>query len=72
MEAGLAGPIFTGGLIYDQVKQARAAQIAALIGYQAAIQSAFADVDDALASHQELNDQVAAQERLVTAARGYV
>jgi outer membrane protein TolC len=52
--------------------QAEAAQNAALIGYQAAIQSAFADVDDALASHQELSEQVAAQERLVTAARAYV
>jgi multidrug efflux system outer membrane protein len=69
---GITGPIFTGGLIYGQVKQAEAAQNAALIGYQAAIQSAFADVDDALASHQELSEQVAAQERLVTAARAYV
>jgi multidrug efflux system outer membrane protein len=69
---GLVGPIFTGGLIYGQVKQAQAARDAALLGYQAVIQSAFADVDDALASHQELNDQVAAQERLVRAARAYV
>jgi len=68
---GLAGPIFTGGAIYGQVKQAKAAEKAALIGYQAAIQSAFADVDNALVSQQELSEQVAAQERLVTALRGY-
>jgi multidrug efflux system outer membrane protein len=68
---GFAGPIFTGGAIYGQVKQAEAAQKAALIGYQAAIQSAFADVDNALVSQQELSEQLAAQERLVTALRGY-
>jgi outer membrane protein, multidrug efflux system len=67
-----SGPIFSGGLIYGQVKQAEAAEKAALISYQAAIQSAFADVDNALISNQELAEQVAAQERLVTAARAYV
>jgi multidrug efflux system outer membrane protein len=68
---GLAGPIFTGGLVYGQYKQAQAAHEAALIGYEAAIQSAFADVDNALVSYQELGEQVAAQERLVTALKGY-
>jgi multidrug efflux system outer membrane protein len=68
---GLAGPIFTGGLVYGQYKQAQAAHNAALLEYQLAIQSAFADVDNALVSEQELNEQVAAQERLVTALRGY-
>jgi multidrug efflux system outer membrane protein len=67
-----AGPIFTGGLVYGQVKQAEAAQKAALISYQSAIQSAFADVDNALVSNHELIDQVAAQERLVSSARAYV
>jgi multidrug efflux system outer membrane protein len=68
---GIAGPIFTGGLVYGQFKQAKAAQKAALIGYEAAIQSAFADVDNALVSEQELTEQVAAQGRLVAALRGY-
>jgi outer membrane protein, multidrug efflux system len=67
----IAGPIFTGGLVYGQVQQAKAAEKAALIGYEAAIQSAFADVDNALVSYQELGEQVAAQERLVVALRGY-
>ena len=67
----LTGPIFTGGLVYGQYKQAQASHKAALISYQLAIQSAFADVDNALVSQQELSEQVAAQERLVTALRGY-
>jgi multidrug efflux system outer membrane protein len=68
---GIAGPIFSGGLVYGQFKQAKAAQKAALLGYEAAIQSAFADVDDTLVSEQELSEQVEAQERLVVALRGY-
>ncbi len=68
---GIAGPIFSGGLVYGQFKQAKAAQKAALISYEAAIQSAFADVDNALVSQQELGEQLAAQERLVVALRGY-
>jgi multidrug efflux system outer membrane protein len=58
-------------LVYGQYKQAQAAHKAALLDYELAIQSAFADVDNALVSQQELTDQVAAQERLVTALRGY-
>jgi multidrug efflux system outer membrane protein len=68
---GLTGPLFTGGLVYGQYKQAQAAHKAALLDYELAIQSAFADVDNALVSQQDLTDQVAAQERLVTALRGY-
>jgi len=68
---GFAGPIFMGGAIYGQVKQAKAAEKAALIGYQQAIQSAFADVDNALVSQRELSEQLAAQGRLVEALRGY-
>jgi multidrug efflux system outer membrane protein len=70
--AGLiAGPIFTGGAIAGQVAQAEAAQRAALQGYQLAIQSAFADVDGALASRSTLIDQQAAQQKLVQALRSY-
>ena len=70
--AGLiAGPIFTGGAIAGQVAQAEAAQRAALQSYQLAIQSAFADVDSALASRSTLIDQQAAQEKLVKALRSY-
>ena len=48
----IAGPIFTGGAIAGQVAQAEGAQRAALQSYQLAIQSAFADVDNALALAQ--------------------
>ena len=67
----VVGPIFTGGAIRAGVRQAEAARKAAELGYVAAIQSAFADVDDALVSRQKLAEQLAAQGRLVVAAREY-
>lgn len=67
----IAGPIFTGGAVAGQVAQAEAAQRAALESYQLAIQSAFADVDNALLSRSTLITQLAAQEKQVTALRGY-
>lgn len=65
------GPIFTAGAIYGQVQQSEAARNAALIGYEAAIQSAFADVENALVIREKLVGQVQAQERLVKANREY-
>jgi multidrug efflux system outer membrane protein len=67
----IIGPIFTGGAISGQVQQAEAGRDAALLAYQKAIQQSFADVEDALINRRELAEQVAAQERLVTALRGY-
>jgi outer membrane protein, multidrug efflux system len=67
----VTGPIFTGGLIYGQVKQAKAAEQAAQLSYEAAVQSAFADVDNALISQQQLATQLEAQERLVNALKSY-
>jgi multidrug efflux system outer membrane protein len=67
----ILGPIFTGGAVAGQVAQAEAAQRAALAAYQAAIQNAFADVENALVANTNLNDQVAAQERLVRALSEY-
>jgi len=67
----VVGPIFTAGSIAGQVTQAEAAQKAALLSYQQAIQNAFADVDTALSARQELGDQVAAQEKLVDALQAY-
>jgi len=65
------GPIFTAGQTYGQVKQAEAAQKAALLTYQSSIQSAFADVEDALVARQKLGDQLDAQGRLVKASKEY-
>ena len=67
----IIGPIFTFGNIYGQVVQAIGAQQASLYQYELAIQQAFADVENALASRLLLTDQLAAQERLVEAATEY-
>jgi multidrug efflux system outer membrane protein len=68
----IAGPIFTGGAIYGQVKQAEAGREAALNGYQLTIQSAFADVENVLVARKKIVEQVQAQERLVRANSEYV
>jgi multidrug efflux system outer membrane protein len=67
----IVGPIFTGGAIAGQVAQAEAAEKAALLAYEQAIQNAFADVSNALVTRSSLEEQLAAQAKLVTALRGY-
>ncbi len=67
----LLGPIFAGGEIKGKVKQAEAGREEALLSYEASIQSAFADVEDALVGHQMLLEQVEAQKRLVKAGSEY-
>jgi multidrug efflux system outer membrane protein len=67
----ITGPIFTAGAISGQVRQAEAAQQAALLAYQSSIQSAFADVENALIAKQKLADQLEAQGRLVKASTEY-
>jgi len=65
------GPIFTGGAISGQVKQAVAGRDAALLNYELSIQNAFADVENALVAQGKLTNQVQAQERLVKAGSEY-
>jgi len=67
----VAGPIFTFGAVSGQVAQAEGAQQAALWSYRYAIQSAFADVENSLVAAQKLQQQLAAQERLVAALKDY-
>jgi len=67
----LTGPIFSGGAIYAQVKQAEAARKAALINYELSIQNAFADVENALVARRKLAEKVAAEARLVKAGKEY-
>jgi multidrug efflux system outer membrane protein len=67
----LTGPLFAGGAIYGQVRQAEAARRAALYNYEMSIQNAFADVENALAAHRKTGEQTLAQERLVRACREY-
>lgn len=68
----LAGPIFRGGAIASGVRQAEAARKAALLTYEKAIRSAFADVENALAAQAGLRERFEAQGRLVEANGEYV
>lgn len=67
----LTGPIFRAGAVSGVVRQAEATQKAALANYEGTVQSAFADVDNALAARQRVVDQLAAQGRLVAALSDY-
>jgi multidrug efflux system outer membrane protein len=67
-----AGPIFTGGAISSQVRQAEAVRKAALLNYEAVIQNSFADVENTLVTRRKLVEQLQAQERLVRASGEYV
>jgi outer membrane protein, multidrug efflux system len=53
------------------VKQAEAGRKASLITYESSIQSAFADVENALVAREKLAEQLRAQERLVRASKEY-
>jgi multidrug efflux system outer membrane protein len=67
----LIGPIFTFGAVSGQVSQAEAGQQAAVQSYQLSIQNAFADVDNALVGSAKINEQLAAQQKLVDALALY-
>jgi len=67
----VTGPIFTAGGISGQVKQAEAGRDAALFTYESSIQSAFADVENALVAREKQAEQLRAQKRLVKAGKEY-
>jgi multidrug efflux system outer membrane protein len=67
----ITGPLFAAGAIRGQVRQAKAAREAALLAYENAIESAFADVENALASRQKLTLELEARARLVKATSEY-
>jgi multidrug efflux system outer membrane protein len=71
---GLAAtaPIFTGGGIAGQVRQAEAQQQEALLRYRKAIQVAFQEVSDALLTHAKSRDQLGFQERELRTLRNYL
>jgi multidrug efflux system outer membrane protein len=64
-------PIFSGGVIAGDVKQAEARQAQALLSYQQAIQTAFREVADALVSGQRTKTQLLAKNEQVTALLRY-
>lgn len=65
----LLGPLFAGGAIDAANRQAEARREQALDAYQQTIQSAFRDVDDALAAIQARRALVASLERQVVALK---
>ncbi len=62
-------PIFDGGANRANLASAQAAREAALAQYEKAIQTAFKDVNDALAGQDTLRLQAQAQQELLTAER---
>jgi multidrug efflux system outer membrane protein len=68
---GLLGPIFSGGAITGQVRQAEAGQQAALYNYEKTVQGAFADVENALIAQQKSREKLEAQQGLVDALSEY-
>lgn len=68
---GLLGPIFSGGAITGQVRQAEAGQQAALYSYEKTVQGAFADVENALIAQQKSREKLDAQQGLVDALSEY-
>jgi len=67
----ITGPIFTGGGLLGQFRQAEAQQKAALYAYRQAIQNAFADTENALISRRKLQEQLAADQKKVAAYKEY-
>ncbi len=67
LAGNLAGPIFQGGLLKGQLRQARAAWDAARFQYQSTVLNAFQEVSNALVSRQELASERREQARAVAA-----
>jgi len=67
----LTAPIFTGGALAGQVKEAEAVRKETLLQYQQAIQNAFRDVEDSLVDRRRTQDQLEALSRQVEALRTY-
>lgn len=67
----LTQPIFTGGNIAGQVRQAEAREQQALFAYQKSIQSAFQEVSDALLDVAKSRERLAAQAQQVEALSLY-
>jgi multidrug efflux system outer membrane protein len=63
----LAGPLFEGGLLKAQLRQARAAWDESRFQYQSTVLNAFQEVSDALVSRQELAGELVEQNRAVAA-----
>jgi multidrug efflux system outer membrane protein len=67
--ANLFAPIFNSGQLKAQAEAARARAEEALLRYEATLQQAFRDVEDALVAVRTYKDEYEAQSRRVVAAR---
>jgi multidrug efflux system outer membrane protein len=67
LAGNIAGPLFEGGLLKGQLRQARAAWDEARFEYQSSVLNAFQEVSDALVSRQELAGERLEQSRAVAA-----
>jgi multidrug efflux system outer membrane protein len=65
--ANLAGPVFQGGLLKGQLRQARAAWEEAALQYQSVVLNALQEVSNALAAREQLARERIEQARAVTA-----
>ena len=65
--ANLAGPLFQGGRLAAQYRQAKAARAQYWLQYESAVLTAFREVSDALISRQRLAEARVEQERAVSA-----
>jgi outer membrane protein, multidrug efflux system len=68
----LTGPIFEGGLLKAQLRQARAAWDESRFQFQSTVLNAFQEVSDSLVSRQELTLERVEQERAVAAYKDAV
>lgn len=68
--AAFSQPIFTGGRLRGNLKNAQAQQQQALLTYQETIQQAFRQVSDALVSYAKYREFRQHQERLAEASQG--
>jgi len=64
----LALPLFRGGANQANLAYTRAQKESLIAAYELSIQTAFREVADALAVHQTIDEQLAAQQALVEAA----
>jgi len=67
-EPQISVPIFAGGANLANLQAAKIARAAAVAQYEKAIQTAFREVADGLAARGALDEQLAAQQALVTAS----
>ena len=67
MAANVSGPLFEGGRLYGQYRQAKGQREEARLRYRQTALTAFREVSDALISRQKLEETRAQQARAVSA-----